>query len=85
MRAEMGDSSEYKKARDMNKNIVAKISRNKYKEVLLNKKSLRNSMNIIQSINDRIGTYEINTIFLSCFDGKILIHDNGVDALALGT
>ena len=42
-------------------------------------------MNRIQSINDRIGTYEINTIFLSCFDGKILIHDNGVDALALGT
>ena len=31
------------------------------------------SMNRIQSKDHRIGTYEINKISLSCFDGKIYI------------
>ena len=54
----------------MNKNIVAPISHNEYKDVLLNKKCLRHSMNRIQSNDHKIGTYEINKISLSSFDKK---------------
>ena len=52
----------------MNKNVVARISRNEYKDDMLNKKCLRHSMNRIQSKDHKIGTYEVNKISLSCFD-----------------
>ena len=52
--------SEYKKAKVANKNFVAEISHNEYKDVLLNKVCLRHSMNRIKIKNHRIGTYEIN-------------------------
>ena len=32
------DNSEHKQAKGMNKNVVATVSRNEYKDVLLNKK-----------------------------------------------
>ena len=41
-------------------------------------------MNRIQSKGHRIGTYEINKISLSCFDGKMHIQNNEYDGLALG-
>ena len=41
-------------------------------------------MNMIQSKNLRIKTYEIKWISLSCFDEKIYIQINGCDGLALG-
>ena len=41
-------------------------------------------MNRIQSKDHRIGTYEINKIYLPCFDDKIYIENNGDDGLALG-
>ena len=41
-------------------------------------------MNTIQSKDHRIGTYEVNNISLSSFDGKICIKNNGRDGLALG-
>ena len=41
-------------------------------------------MNKIQIKDNRIGTYEINKISLSCFDDKIYIQNNGYDGLALG-
>ena len=40
-------------------------------------------MNIIQSKDYKIGTYEINKISFSCFDYKIYIQNNGYDRLAL--
>ena len=43
------DNSEHKKKKSVNKNVVATISYNEYKDVLLNKKCLRQSMNGIQS------------------------------------
>ena len=70
----MSDSSEY-----VNKS-VAKISHNIYKDVLFNTKT---SMNRIQNKNHRIGTYEINKISLSCFNGKIYSLDNSTDGPAL--
>ena len=60
------DSSE-PTAKDVNKNVVATISDNEHKDVLLNNKCLRYSVNGIQSKNQRITTYEINKISLSCF------------------
>ena len=78
------DSSEHKKARSMNKNVIATISHSEYKDVFLNKEFLRHSMNRIQSKTHRIETYEVNKISLSCFDDKIYIQNNGYDGLAFG-
>ena len=78
------DSGEHKKAKGLNKNIVTAVSHNEYKDVLLNNKCLRHSMNRIQSKNHSVGTYEINKVSLSCFVDKIHIINNGYDELALG-
>ena len=43
------DSSEHKKAKGVNRNAVAAISHNEYKDVLLNQKRLRHLMNRIQA------------------------------------
>ena len=77
-------NSDPKKAKRVNRNVVATISHNEYKDVLLNKKCVKNSTTRIQSKHHRIGTYEINLIFLSCFNNKIYIENNGYDGLALG-
>ena len=51
------DSSDHKKTRDVNENVVATtISCGEYKNVLLNKKCLRHSINRIQRENHRLGT-----------------------------
>ena len=78
------NNNEYEKAKDVNKNVVATISHNEYKDVLLNKKCVRYSVNRTQSKNDGIETYEINKISLSCFDDKGYIENNGYGGLALG-
>ena len=44
------DSSEHRKAKGINKNVVEIISHNEYKNVLLNKKCLRHAMNRSKSI-----------------------------------
>ena len=67
------ENSEYKKAKGVNKNVVATISHNEYKDVLLNEKCLRHLMNRIQGKDHRVGTYEITKISLSCFDDRIYI------------
>ena len=61
----------------MNRNAVATISHNEYKDVLLNNKCLRHSINRIQSNDHRIRTYEIkNFQQLSCFDDRICIQNS---------
>ena len=77
------DSSEHKKATDVNKNVLETISHSEYKNVLLNKKCPRHLMNRIQSKDHRMETYEINKIYLPCFDDKIHILNNGYNELAL--
>ena len=67
------NNGEHKKAKSINKTVVATINHDEYNDVLLNKKWLRHSMNRIQSKDHRIGTYEINKISLSCFDDKTYI------------
>ena len=78
------DSSEHKKAKGVNKNVVTTLSHNEYKDILLNNKWIRHSMNRIQSKDHRIGTYKIKKISLSCFDDKIYNQNNAYDGLALG-
>ena len=78
------DRSKHNKANAVNKNVVATISHNKYKDVLFNNKCLRHSMNRIQNKNHRIGTYENNKVPLMCFDDKIYRLNDGYDRLALG-
>ena len=56
------DNSKHKKVKGVNRNIVATISHNEYKDVLLNNECLKHSMNRIQSKDPRKGTYEINKI-----------------------
>ena len=62
------DSS--KKAKGVNKNVVAKINYNEYKVILLNKTCFRHSMNRIQSKNHRIELMESTKLI--CFIFLIL-------------
>ena len=73
------DNSEHKKTKDVKRNFVALISRNEYKNLMLNNKCIRHSMNRIQSKDHKIGTYEINKISLPFFDDKIYFKNNGYD------
>ena len=73
------DNNEHKKAK-VNKNIIAIVSHNEYKDVLLNTKCNRHSMIRTQ----RLRTYEINKVSLFTFDDKIYIQNNGYNGLALG-
>ena len=66
------------------KNVVATISQNEYKDVLLNNKCKRHSMNRIQSKDHSIGTNDIIKVSWLCFDDKIYIQNNGYDGLTLG-
>ena len=66
----VNDNTEHKKAKGVNRNIVATISNNQHKDVLLNKKCLRHSINRIQRKHHKIRTYEINKVSLSCFDDE---------------
>ena len=67
------DNSQNKKAKDVNRNVVATISHNEYKFVLFNNKWIRHSMKRIQSKDHRIEPYEINIISLPCFGDKTYI------------
>ena len=66
-------NNEHKRAKVLNKNVFVTINHNEYKDVLLNKKLSRHSMNEIQSKDHIIGTYGIDKISLSCFDDKTYI------------
>ena len=55
---------------------------NEFKDVLLNKKIIRHKMKRIQAKKHKIGTYEIDKISLSCFDGKRYVSDGGIHTLA---
>ena len=65
------------------RNVVGTMNYKKYKDALSNNNWVRQSMNIIHSKDQRIRTYEIDKISLSCFDDKIDIQNNEYDGLAL--
>ena len=58
------NNNERKAVKSVNKNVVATIIHKKYKDVLLNNKFLRYSMNRTQSKDHRIGIYEIKKFSL---------------------
>ena len=53
-----------------------------FKDTLLNKKLMRHKMRRIQSKKHKIETYEINKIFLSCFDYKRIVLDDAILTVA---
>ena len=53
------DNSKHKKSKSVNENVVVTVSHNEYKDFFLNNKCLGHFMNMIQSKNLRIKTYEI--------------------------
>ena len=77
-------NSEHKQSKDMNRNVVAKISQKEYEDSLSNNNCLKHSRNRIQSKDHRIGTYKTKKISLYCFDHKLYIQNNGCDGLAFG-
>ena len=52
---------------------------NEFKDVLFNKKVIRHDMKRIEAKKHKIVTCEINKIYLSCFDDKRYILDDGVN------
>ena len=59
------------------------LTQSEYKYVLLNQKCVSYSMNRIQRENNKLGTYEISDISLSCFGDKMFSLKNGYGGLAL--
>ena len=55
---------------------------NEFKDVLFNKKVVRHKIKRIEAKKHKVRTYEIDKIFLSCFDDKRFVLDNGVHTLA---
>ena len=58
---------EHKKAKRVNKNVGATIIHNEYKDALSNEKCIRQSVNRLQTKDDRIGTCKINKNFTALF------------------
>ena len=55
---------------------------NEFKNNLFNKKILRHKMRRIQGKNHKMGTYEMNKLSLSVFDGKRFVSNDGIHTLA---
>ena len=72
-----------KKSKGVNRTVIATISHNEYRNVLLNNICLRDPMNRIHSKDHRIGIYKISKISMSCFDDKTCIQSNSHDGLDL--
>lgn len=70
-----------KKQKGMNEKVAARISYSKYKDVFLNSKCLRHSMN---SKNHNIRINETNKISLLYFHDKKHILNNGYDEPVFG-
>ena len=64
-----------KTAKGVKKNIINKyIKHEDYKKVLFNKEQIQHEMKTIRSENHKLGSYKLNKISLSCFDGKRYIY-----------
>ena len=52
------------------------------RHVLFNKKMIRHKMKRIQSKLHKIGSYDVCKIYLTCFEDKRYILDDGINSLA---
>ena len=66
----------------VNKHVVKNIRHKEFVDILFKRRVMRRRMKIIQSKLHRIGTYEVYKNFLSCFDDKRYILDDGINSLA---
>ena len=64
------------------KGVSITIEFKKFKDVLFNEKFISHKMKRIQSKKHKLGTYEIDKIYLLCFDDKRYVLDDGIYALA---
>ena len=64
------------------KGIIIETGFNEFKDNLFNKKVLRHKMRRIQSKKQKLVTYEINKMSLSCFDDKRFVLDEEIHTLA---
>ena len=72
------DGKEYNAA----KGVSIATEFNKFKDDLFNEKIFRHKIKIIQSKKHKFGRYEIDKIFLSCFDDKRYVLDEGIYILS---
>ena len=54
----------------------------KFKDVLFNKKIIRQKMKRIQSKKHKLGTFEIDKVSFSCFDDKRYVVDDEIHTLS---
>ena len=73
------DDGEKVRAKGVNKNL-----RHDEFYVLFDKKVIRHNMKRIQAKKHRLGAYDVCKVFLSCFDDKRYVLDDGVTSLAYG-
>ena len=55
---------------------------NDFKDALFNKNIIKHKIKRIQAKKHKIGSYEIDKLFLSCFDDKRYVLDDGVHTFA---
>ena len=72
------DGKEYNTA----KGVTIGTEFDKLKDVLFNEKIIKHKMKTIQSKKQKLGTYEIGKISLSCLDDKRYVLDDGIYTLS---
>ena len=80
-----GNKKNIKKAKGVKKCVVKKqIMHEQYKETLFGKKQLWHGMNILRSQKHEIYGIYVNKIWLSPFDSKRWIEEDGIHTKAYG-
>ena len=74
------DNEELVRAKGVNK----KLMHSEFKDVLSDKKVVRHCMKRILAKRNKIGTYNVCKVSLSCFDDKRYVLDDGANSLAYG-
>ena len=71
-----------KTGKGINQIAFKNLKHEEYTDVLFNEKVVRYSMKTIQRMLRKIGSYDVCTISLSCFDDKGYVLDDGINTLA---
>ena len=71
-----------KTGKGINQIAFKNLKHEEYTDVLFNEKVVRYSMKTIQRRLRKIGSYDVCTISLSCFDDKGYVLDDGINTLA---
>ena len=76
----MVDDKEIKKAMGVNRNLADSIRHKEYVVTLFGKGLIKHDMKRIQRKLQRIGTYDVCKIYLSWFDNKLYILNDGISS-----